>query len=142
MKMPPAVAALAAVFALAAPGVQAGDGARSASTSIGIRGFVPIICRVQMNIGFGVAGEDGVVPLGQANEFCNSGSGYRVTMTHPANLQNAAVIVDGLRVPLSPSGATVVSDVHHAAIRNVQLAIDPGDNPEQLQFMGIQIQPR
>ncbi len=143
MKKLTAVAAFAALATLAAPGVQAGNGSNTASMSIQIRAMVPVICRVQMlGGGVGTPGQDGVVHLGQAAEFCNSGAGYRVIVNHSPNLQDAALIVDGMRVPMSPSGVTVMSDIHHAAVRNVSLAVDPGDAPEQLAYLGLQIDPK
>ena len=109
MKKLSALAALVVAATLSAPGAQASNGDGSASMTIGIRGYVPVICRVQLMGGNVSSGPDadGVFSLGVASEFCNSGSGYRVTIRHPQNLDGGALIVDGMRVPMSASGETV-----------------------------------
>ena len=134
---------VAATAALAMLGVSAhaDTGIRSSSsTSIRIRAFVPVICHVQLAANVSRPDEDGVATLGTANEFCNAPRGYRVIVQHPANLEGAALIKEGQRVPLSPTGQTILTDSAHADIRRVALAVDMGDEPAQFRSLAIRIE--
>lgn len=73
----------------------------SGTYQISIRGFVPVVCRVSIDNNVKMTG-DSIVNLGQMNEFCNNGNGYRIFVDHASNASGAALIIDGRRVELSP----------------------------------------
>lgn len=134
------IAAVSAALLVTGFSAQADTGYRNTSTTIRIQGYVPVLCRVQLSNAVGVADEDGVAPLGVAQEFCNAPRGYRVLVQHPADLVGAAVISQGVRIPLSPTGETVLTDSSHPDIRNVFLSVDLGDEPARFQSIGVRIE--
>lgn len=131
--------ALAMLVASASPAF-ASTGGNPATSTFRIQGFVPVICRVTVNNVAGPMDSQGVVSLGVAQEFCNAPRGYRVIIQHTHDLEGAAVISNGVRIPLSASGETVVTDSVHADIRQVPLAIDVGEDPSRLQSLSIRIE--
>lgn len=133
---------LAAATVVMATGVsaQADTGQRTASTTFHISAFVPVLCRVQLAPVSSEPDADAVVSLGVAQEFCNAPRGYRVLVQHAADLQGAAVISGGVRIPLSPSGETVLTDSTHPDLRSVALALDLGDDPSQFRSLGVRIE--
>ena len=132
-------AAVTMLIASAGPAF-ASVGGDPASATFRIQGYVPVICRVDVNSIAGPMDDQGVVSLGVAEEFCNAPRGYRVIIQHTANLEGAAVISNGVRIPLSAGGETVVSDASHADIRQVALALDVGQDPSRLQSLSIRIE--
>lgn len=134
------ILATAAVLAATGFSAQADNGARSASTTFTLRAFVPVLCRVQLSNDVGSPDADGVVSLGTAQEFCNAPRGYRVLVQHAADLEGAAIIREGVRIPLSPSGETVITDSAHADLNSVPLAIDLGKTPERFSALGVRIE--
>ncbi len=131
----------AAAFAVAAVPVSADGGVgRSASTTIRLHAVVPVLCRVQLSAQMGVPDEDGIVQLGTAQEFCNAPRGYRVVVQHAPDLEGAALITGGQRIPLSPSGETILTDSAHPDLRTVTLAADLGETPERFRSMGVRIE--
>lgn len=135
------IAAAAAVLtAVAAPAPAfAGE---PLSMTFKLRGTVPVACRVQLSSGLATPNDDGVAQLGVAEEFCNAPRGYRVLVLHPAGLEGAAIIRDGVRIPLSSSGSTVLTDSSVPAIQQVALAVDLGDAPEQFNHLMVRIEAR
>jgi hypothetical protein len=75
-----------------------------ASQSINLQGEVPLICRVSLSGGTPDFNNDGQANLGSTNEFCNSGSGYKVYARAEGEVAGAYLIVDGARYSLQ-SGA-------------------------------------
>ena len=131
----------AVIAASAAFSAQADSGFKdSSSTTIRIQAFVPVLCHVRLDTSVGVPDDNGVASLGTAKEFCNASRGYRVIVQHPTNLQGAALISDGQRIPLSATGETIITDASHAAIRSVSLAADLGDVPERFRSISIRIE--
>ncbi|MBN8551623.1 MAG: hypothetical protein J0L52_01850 [Caulobacterales bacterium] len=114
----------------------------SASSVIRLQAFVPVICRVRLNTDVGSPDAQGLVALGTAHEFCNAPSGYRVMIQHPQDLQGAAIISDGERIPLSASGETLLTDSPHADLRTVRLSADMGDEPNRFRSLSVRIEPR
>lgn len=114
----------------------------SSSTQIRISAFVPVICHVNIDTNVSAPDADGMAVLGTAHEFCNAPLGYRVVAQHAAGLEGAALISNGERIPLSPSGETVISDISHANIRNVALAADLGNEPTRFRSLSIRIEAR
>lgn len=136
------VVATAAILA-SAFSAHADTGIRSsASTTIRIQAFVPVLCRVRLAASVGMADDQGIVDLGAAHEFCNAPRGYRVMLQHPADLVGAAIISDGQRIPLSPSGETVLTDSTHADLRTVMLSADLGDEPDRFRSISVRIEPK
>lgn len=134
------ILAAAAVLLATAAAADADTGQRNASTTFRIQGFVPVLCRVQLAPLAGQPDEDGVVSLGVAQEFCNAPRGYRVLVQHAADLEGAAVISQGVRIPLSPSGETVLTDSTHPDLRSVALSLDLGEDPSRFQSIGVRIE--
>lgn len=119
-----------------APSVDVG----SAQYAIGIVGYVPVICRANVDAS-SVAPVAGTTSLGMLKEFCNSPTGYRVIADHSPALAQAKLIVDGTAIPLEASGSTVVSQSDSAAIADHTLAIElPQDG--QVGNISIRIEPR
>jgi hypothetical protein len=95
----------------------------SGQYTIGIVGYVPVICRATVDA-TSVPTTPGQVSLGGLNEFCNSPNGYSVYADYSANLAKASLIVDGQKVPLSAGGSTRVTKSNRAAIDAHTLALD------------------
>lgn len=127
-------------FTLAGFSVNADTGRSNVSTTVRLQGYVPVLCRVQLAQSVGTADAEGVVSLGTAQEFCNAPRGYRVLVQHAPDLEGAAVISQGVRIPLSPSGETILTDVTHPDLRSVSLAVDLGDKPEKFRSIGMRIE--
>ncbi|MFM2301400.1 MAG: hypothetical protein RLZZ84_1136 [Pseudomonadota bacterium] len=109
----------AAVPAVAVtPGVAVG----SSQYSIGVVGYVPVICRANVDATV-VAPMQGMVQLGTLHEFCNSPNGYRIYAEYSASLANANILIDGKAVQLQPGGSTMISQSSSAAIDNHALAL-------------------
>lgn len=121
---------------------EASSPSNRSSTTIQIRGVVPVICRVQLSASTGMIMDDGHADLGTAQEFCNAPRGYRVMVRHPANLEGAALIKDGVRIPLSQTGETILTDSSRPDIRRIQLAVDVGAEPERFTHIGVNIEAR
>lgn len=136
------ILSIAAALMMTGFAAQADTGAlrSKASTTIGIRAFVPVLCRVQFAADVGTVGDDGIVELGKTEEFCNAPRGYRVIVEHEANLDGAAFISDGVRIPLSSTGETVLTDSIHPDIRSMNLALDLGKDHAQLHSLGVRIE--
>lgn len=134
------IIAAAAALTLAALPVEASNGMREVSTTIRLTAYVPVLCRVQLHTSVGEIDESGVADLGVADEFCNAPQGYRVMLHHPLDLEDAAIIRDGVRIPLSPGGETVLTDSNQPDIKSLRLAIDPGADPARFNRIGVRIE--
>ncbi len=115
------VSALAALFSTSAVG--AGAIAVSDQYTLGIRGFVPVICRASVDARQ-VTPARGRAPLGTLREFCNNPNGYEVWLDHSPGLAGAAMVVDGRRVEFSPGSATLLTRSDHAAVARKDLAME------------------
>lgn len=119
-----ATVALAGIIASApAMGIAPGVGIDNASTTIGIVGFVPVICHARVSAD-SVPASAGTVSLGQLREFCNSPHGYRVVADYSPALANASLLVDGVAVPLADNGTTVVSQSDKPAMDTRGIALE------------------
>lgn len=111
------------------------------SQTIRLRAYVPMICNVQLQQPLaGMASADGVVNLGTTQEFCNAPRGYRIILQHPTDLADAAAVSDSQRIPLSASGETVLVNSDHPDFRLRNLALDLGDDPSQVNRLGLRIE--
>lgn len=130
-----AKATIVAVIALSAT-----PSAGNVSNTIHLRAHVPVYCNVELlpSLGSGLA--ERVVNLGMTQEFCNSPRGYRIILQHPADLPGAAVISDSVRIPLSESGETVLSDSDHAGFRFRHVALDVGEEGTPINRIHLRIE--
>lgn len=119
-----------------APGVTAGG----AQFTIGISGFVPVICRASVNASV-VTPAAGTASLGALDEFCNSPNGYVVVAHSSPSLGAATLLVDGKPVPLAADGRTVVTESATPAIASHTLALQLADGVAQ-GSLSFQIEPR
>ena len=119
-----------------APSVEVGG----AQFTIGIVGYVPVICRANVDAS-AVAPVSGTTSLGMLKEFCNSPSGYRVVANYSPQLATAKLVVDGVPVALSAEGSTVISQSDSAKIADHSLALElPKDG--QTGTISFRIEPR
>ena len=132
-------AGIAAMLVFSAS-AEADTGSNTASTTIRIQAFVPVICHVQLDAMVSAANADGIATLGTASEFCNAPQGYRVLVEHPQGLVGAAIISEGVRIPLSPTGETVLTNSTRPDLRQIALAIDLGDDPARFRSLGVRIE--
>lgn len=121
-------------------GSEKGLSVNSGSYQVGISGFVPTICRVSVPDS-PVSNGNGLFNLGQMNEFCNDGHGYRIYIDHPASASGAAVIVDGRRVPLSAQGSTMIFESNGPGNRSHKLSLDASSNPDAIGGLWFRIKP-
>lgn len=122
------IVAPAAAFA---PGVEFG----ASQFTLGISGFVPVVCRARLEAGI-VAPQAGTVNLGTLSEFCNSPNGYRVHADYSAELAAGKLIVDGSALPLDAEGSSVITQSDRAAIdsHDLQLELPGGVQTGQISF--------
>lgn len=119
--------------ALAVAGLAGTAGAASTGLgvqgqmTVGITGFVPVICRAAVDVG-SVSTTPGTKPLGVMKEFCNAPGGYRVVANYSPGLADAKIIVDGKPIALDASGSTVVSRSNRAGINERQLELELADS--------------
>lgn len=114
-----ALGAVTAPVAATMPGVDVASG----RFSIGISGFVPVICRANVDAQL-VSPVGGNGSLGSLREFCNSPNGYRVVAQYSPSLATGALVVDGQAIALTEAGEVVVSASETAAITNRTLALE------------------
>lgn len=105
-----------------ASGFQPAVSVGSNQFTIGVSGYVPVICRARVEAAM-VAPVEGTVSLGTLREFCNSPNGYQVVADYAPELAQAKLIVDGKPVPLHKDGSTVISQSKTAAISNHTLEL-------------------
>jgi len=116
---------LVAMAALSAPAMSAMPhvGVDSGQFTIGISGYVPVICRASVEQTM-VSPHEGEVSLGQLREFCNSPNGYAIHADYSPSLAHAKILVDGRPVPLGKSGTTEISKSSRAGIATRDLDLD------------------
>ncbi|MCE7796609.1 hypothetical protein LWE61_08560 [Sphingobium sufflavum] len=100
------IALMGATLGIAASAVVA---APSHGATIALTGIVPTRCEAQFS-----KAPEVVTPrridLGLLSRSCNDGAGYRIILHTPGSLKGAVFYLGSRRVPLSPSGVTVVVD--------------------------------
>jgi hypothetical protein len=113
-----------------------------ATKSFGINAVVRTKCRVVVERASASLASS-QMDVGEMVEGCNNMQGYRIVVSHAPNLQNAALVVEGERVPLSASGETVVSDSNQAAWRRRAVALDPGASQSaMLSTLSFRMEPK
>ena len=114
----------------------------AAGPVINIVGRVATVCRVSLEGGSGFAAGGGERELGRLVELCNNVEGYRLVLLHPAGLQDAAVVLDGERIPISPEATrTVIVDSNHAAYRGRNMTLLVADGTDAVPI-NIEAQPK
>lgn len=114
----------------------------AAGPVINIMGRVATVCRVSLAGGSPVVANNGERDLGRLTELCNNVDGYRLVLLHPAGLEDAAVMVDGERIPISPdSTRTIIVDSNHADYRDRNLTLLVADNSLSVPI-NIEAQPK
>lgn len=95
----------------------------NSSYTIGITGFVPVICHAQFDASV-VPSQAGETSLGQLNEFCNNPNGYQIFAETSPELADATLLVDGEAITLAAGASTLVvsADGPSIASREVSLA--------------------
>jgi hypothetical protein len=131
------IGALALVLGLPG-GVQAAAPARY---TIEITGFVPVICNVSMSQDIVTPSPEESIDLGVMSEFCNSPNGYQVWVDYAPGTQMGTFEVDGERIPVSASGATMISASFTAAKRTRHLSLDMGVNSQVPFSLSMRIVP-
>ncbi len=123
-----------------ASGFQPSVAVGSNQFTIGVVGYVPVICRANVEASL-VAPVAGTVSLGTLKEFCNSPAGYRVIADYSPALEDAKLLVDGKKIPLGKGGSVIVSDSKQAAIAShaVELQLPKDGQTGSLSF---RIEPR
>lgn len=91
--------------ALVASALASAATAAPAGFALELSGHVPTICRVEARLNPGIL-----------EEVCNAAGGYEVHAEASPELAGAILVVDGVEIPLSASGPTLVSRSDHADI--------------------------
>jgi hypothetical protein len=112
----------------------------ASSTTINLTAHVPYYCNVDLVPAPSAAGADGLINLGTSRELCNSPRGYRIILEHPADMVDAAIISDANRIPLSPSGETIIWNSDQPGFELRQLALDLGPKSGAIKSLGLRIE--
>jgi len=108
--------------------------------TIYLSAYVPIYCNVDLVPAATASGAHGLINLGTSHELCNAPHGYRIILEHPANMVDAAIISDAIRIPLSQSGETVVWNSDQPGLELRQLALDLGKESGSINRLGLRIE--
>ena len=122
------------VLALLAPTAASA----SATATLTLRGFVPVICRANFQSAPS-EGANGVEQLGSIDEFCNDGGGYRVVVDYDPGTDPGSLVVDGRQVVLDGSGTAVIAESSGPAINTRTLGYIPGEQP--ISNLHIRVEP-
>lgn len=112
-----------------------------ATHAIAIHAVVKTICRVDFAPTAVQGGRS--VDLGTVDELCNDPQGSRMVLVHPAGLKGAMARVDGVMVPLSESGQTVLVNNPGCSEhrRNISLVF-ASDTPQPVLAIAFRMEPR
>lgn len=114
----------------------------AAGAVVNIMGRVPTICRVSLEGGYPLGTEESERPLGTLIELCNNVEGYRLVLVHPAGLQDAAIVLDGERIPIEKEATrTIIVDSNHAAFRGRRMTLLVAEGTEAVPI-NIEAQPK
>ena len=132
-----ALAAAALALPVLEADAQSASASQEARYTIQITGWVPVICRATLNQQM-VSDGEGLVDLGNLDEFCNDAGGYQVWIDSTPGA-TGVLTVDGQEIPLSLSGATLISTSATAAHRARHLALDTGDSTNAPTSLSIRV---
>jgi hypothetical protein len=130
-----AAAAISSFVAFNASAISPTLNVGSSRFTLGITGFVPVICRA--NVGAtSVPVNPGSVSLGTLDEFCNNPNGYEIYADHSAALSKGSLIIGGQKVQLSQSGTTRIRKTNRAGIdsNGITLEVPQGVAQAQISF--------
>ncbi|WP_423603653.1 hypothetical protein [Sphingomonas sp. MS122] len=130
-----AAAALSSFVAVNASAINPALDVASGRYTLGITGFVPVICRASVDA-TSVPVAAGEVSLGTLSEFCNSPNGYEIYADHSDALAKGSLIIGGQKVQLSQQGSTRIRKTNRAGIANngVTLEVPKGVTSAQISF--------
>lgn len=117
------IAALSSLVAVNASAVDQGLNVQPGRFTLGISGFVPVICRASVDA-TAVPAAAGEVSLGTLSEFCNNPNGYEVYADHSAGLAGGSIVVGGQKMPLSETGSTRIRQSDRARIDSNGLSLE------------------
>lgn len=96
-----------------------------AQSTFQLRLNVPLVCTVSHQANIAPAGNG--YQLGELHEFCNSPSGYQLTVNYaPGSMRGATISLGDERVILDGSGRAVISQAPGPRIRDRQIYAEPG----------------
>lgn len=125
--------------AAATPG-SVGLAAASKQSSFRMSAVVRTVCRLELPAP--AVQTSSVIDFGSFQQVCNARNGYRVTLTHPANLQGATLFWDGRAVPLSLGNETVIADENQAAIKFSDVRLDLSGADAPVHSLSFRIDPK
>lgn len=129
----PALLVAAAMTGGPAVAASSGEPSGSVSYSIGITGYVPVICRAELSTSV-VPANGGATSLGNLQQFCNSPNGYQIFVDSSPELANATLTVGGHAVTLSGSGSTLVASSEGPAITSDDVVLQSNGAGGSLSF--------
>lgn len=111
--------------------------AGSASYTINITGYVPVICHATASNTMVQPGQN--VSLGNLTEFCNNPTGYQVWVDYAPGTTGETIYVDGNAVPLSSSGSTMIdsSSTSASLVKSLSLSGNGGLSQISLRVVPI-----
>lgn len=114
--------------------------AETQRASFRLGGTVHTICRVS----FGGEGQvaQNRIDFGAVQQLCNSRTGFRVTMMHPANMEGATFTIGGRRVPLSQGNETVIIDENHPIFTAQAAELDLGSASSAPPALSFRVEPK
>ncbi len=131
---------MAATPAFATAALPAPNG-ETASHSITLRAVVRTICRVDFAPTAVQGGRS--IHLGSVTELCNDPRGFRMVLVHPRGLKGAMARVDGVLVPLSESGQTVLVSNSGCSARQRAISLEFADNePKPVMTLSFRMEPK
>lgn len=104
-------------------------------------GVVQTICRLEFSNSIRPGGED-VINFGSFTQLCNARSGYRVTMSHPANMGGATLLLDGRSVQLSDGNETIIVDEGHPVFKTSSARLDISNVAAPVNSFSFRIEPK
>jgi hypothetical protein len=131
---------LIAFCCLVAPSFATSLSATTESASFRMSGVVRTVCRLELPAPAAQASD--VIDFGSFYQLCNSRNGYRVTLTHPTNLEGATLFWDGRAVPLSPGNETVIADENQAAMKYSDVRLDVRGVSAPVHSLSFRIDPK
>lgn len=100
----------------------------SSTQSVSVVARVPLLCEVNFAPATLSGQIDGRVTLGQSNEFCNSGTGYRLMASATGDVAGASLIVGGRTFELQNGQEVEIVASNGPARTARSVDYDPGNS--------------
>lgn len=113
------------MLSLGAIAVALGTPAIAATSSLHLKGHVPVTCKIRVGTQAAPI-KDGLVDLGGVREFCNAPGGYDVFLDYSRNFAGTTLLVDGASHELSKDGSLMFASENGPALRTRSLVLDLG----------------